>query len=104
MAALREAKPDVPVEHGKLVRLPGTIGRFQFVCTPRCRPRRLDTQPMTPHRRPGPSSAIRLAASWAAKGSSPARTSPAVPCRRSFGYLYIAATRANPPASAEAGV
>jgi hypothetical protein len=39
---------------------------------------RLDTQPITPHRRPRPSSAIRLAASWAAKGSSPARISPAV--------------------------
>jgi hypothetical protein len=29
-AALQEGKPDVPVEHGKLVRLPGTVGRFQF--------------------------------------------------------------------------
>ena len=49
MAALREGRPDVPVEHGKLVRLPGTVGRFQFVCTPRCRLRtRLDTEPMTP--------------------------------------------------------
>jgi hypothetical protein len=40
MAALREGNPDVPVEHGKLIRLPGTVGRFQFVCTPRCRLRR----------------------------------------------------------------
>jgi hypothetical protein len=30
MATLREGAPDFPVEHGKLVRLPGTIGRFQF--------------------------------------------------------------------------
>jgi hypothetical protein len=40
MATLREGAPDFPVEHGKLIRLPGTAGRFQFVCTPRCRLRR----------------------------------------------------------------
>jgi hypothetical protein len=40
MATLREGAPDFPVEHGKLIRLPGAVGRFQFVWTPRCRLRR----------------------------------------------------------------
>jgi len=30
----KEGAPDLPIEHGKLIRLPGTVGRFQFVCTP----------------------------------------------------------------------
>ena len=33
MGTLREGAPTSPSSNGKLIRLPGTIGRFQFVCT-----------------------------------------------------------------------